>query len=492
MQKRLPSISVLVVATAWLLASSCASGLSDNGLATVVIQTSPPAGRALSGGWTMGEGTLPNFSSITVTIRGAGRDPVVGTFDDPSGAVSLTVRPGSGLSVSVSATPDWTATAIRYPDAQLPVLVNGYSGGTVVDAPAGSTAAATVSLAPSATRIPVPNPNGNWQLGVADSLYSQSLETYQVSGLSSDTHFAFDKSGLLYVSLDSVGAGPGVGIFGNALATPYDAVPFGLDVGSLALCPMTNRIYGYYDGDGCSVLFVDPDDIDRPTTYIYEPDGYGFNEGGVAVDASGYVYVMASEYASESDGILRFSVGEPSGGTAAATPLAFATLEELGLGYYDAESAFWPLAVEDMAIVGGTLYVALSELNTQASLSGGILAGAAVCRGKIVALGMHPLQYLWEVGWRDDSDRRPESSDAPGLFAPRRFLAVAPKRLYLLDEGFYVDVSKYSSGTWYPFEDVDRIVAVDVEARSLSFGARGLTNGLVNYDSDSYSTYANC
>ena len=53
-------------------------------------------------------------------------------------------------------------------------------------------------------------------------------------------------------------------------------------------------------------------------------------------------------------------------------------------------------------------------------------------------------------------------------------------------------MSKYSSGTWYPFEDVDRIVAVDVEARSLSFGARGLTDGLVNYDSDPYSTYANC
>ncbi|HPM72140.1 MAG TPA: hypothetical protein PLE25_04160 [Spirochaetales bacterium] len=494
------SIAILTASAASL---SCSSALVERGLSTIVIQTSPPVGRSLSGGWTMGEETLPSFSSITVTVRGVGMDTVSGTFADPSGAISLTVRPGSGLSVSVSATPDWAATAVRYPDAQLPVLVSGYSGGAVIDAPANATVSATISLAPATTRIPVPNPSGNWQLGVVDSLYSQSLEMYQVSGLSSDTHFAFDKSGLLYASLPN-GDVPGVGVFGTHLDTgPYDSIQFNPDypVGSIALCSASNRIYSL-----CSVeiegtfnyyfQFVDLDDETLTPYDVTLDTPYAFDEyidcGTLAVDALGYLYVPAYESSTETYGILRFSVGEPSGGTATATPLAFATLEELGLGYYDAESAFWPLAVEDMAIVGGTLYVALSELNTQASLSGGILAGAAVCRGKIVALGMHPLQYLWEVGWRDDSDRRPESPDAPGLFAPRRFLAVAPKRLYLLDEGFYVDVSKYSSGTWYPFEDVDRIVAVDVEARSLSFGARGLTDGLVNYDSDPYSTYANC
>ena len=500
------SIAILTASAASL---SCSSALVERGLSTIVIQTSPPVGRALSGGWTMGEGTLPSFSSITVTVRGSGQDPVVGTFVDPSGAISLTVRPGSGLSVSVSATPDWAATAVRYPDAQLPVLVSGYSGSAVIDAPANATVSATISLAPATTRIPVPNPSGNWQLGVVDSLYSQSLEMYQVSGLSSDTHFAFDKSGLLYASLPN-GDVPGVGVFGTHLDTgPYDSIQFNPDypVGSIALCSASNRIYSL-----CSVeiegtfnyyfQFVDLDDETLTPYDVTLDTPYAFDEyidcGTLAVDALGYLYVPAYESSTETYGILRFSVGEPSGGTAMAAPVAFASLEELGLGYwYDggvAGMVFNSLAIEDMTIANGVLVVALSDINPAQTYdySSERLAGAAVCRGKIVALGLNPLRYLWETGWRDELDRRPESPDAPGLFAPRRFLAVAPKRLYLLDEGFYVDVSKYSAETWYPFEDVDRIVAIDLDSGTLTFGASGMTDGLVNYDSDPYSTYANC
>lgn len=489
MKKRLQRVSVLIMVAVGLLAASCASDLSESGLSTVVIQASPPAGRALSGGWTMGEGTLPSFSSITVSIRGAGRDPVVGTFDDPSDMISLTVRPGSGLSVFVSATPDWAATAVRYPDAQLPVLVNGYTGGAVVDAPAGSTVAATVYLAPANTRIPVPNPNGNWQLGVADSLYSQSLETHNLVDLTSASRFAFDKSGLLYVSMYG-----NVGIFGADLETPYTNVQFENDVLDFALCSATNRVYSVYSGglDNYGVRFVDLDDAEPSALNASAMDAYQIQQGLIAVDGLGYLYAMAYENATEREGLLRFSID----GTSTAAPVAFASLEELGLGYWydggDAGMVFSSLTIEDMTIANGALYIALSDLNTQASISGGTLAGAAVCRGKIVALGLNPLRYLWETGWRDELDRRPESPDAPGLFAPRRFLAVAPKRLYLLDEGFYVDVSKYSAETWYPFEDVDRIVAVDLDSGTLTFGASGMTDGLVNYDSDPYSTYANC
>ncbi|HOZ73251.1 MAG TPA: hypothetical protein PK179_12110 [Spirochaetales bacterium] len=460
------SIAILTASAASL---SCSSALVERGLSTIVIQTSPPVGRSLSGGWTMGEGTLPNFSSITVTIRGAGRDPVVGTFDDPSGAVSLTVRPGSGLSVSVSATPDWEATAVRYPDAQLPVLVSGYSGGAVVDAPANGTVSATVSLAPATTRIPVPNPNGDWQLGVAAGLSSGSLETYELPDLTTDSHVAFDKSGLLYVSMYG-----NVGVFGAALDNPYDTVQFENDVLDFALCSATNRVYGVYSSNSFYfVRFVDLDDAEPTATDMSAMDAYQIQQGGIAVDALGYLYVPAYELSTEASGILRFSVDD----TATATTIAFASFEELGLGYF---TGLINTIVQDMTIANGVLVVALSEIDAYYGISADLLTG----RGMIVGIEPNSLKRLWTCGELDELSPNYPDDPVAQLYGPRRFLAVSPKRLYVLDAGF-----SWSGEAADPLKNEMRVVAVNLETGAIA--ETGL-NGQVDYFETDYSTYYMC
>jgi len=414
----------------------------------------------------MGEETLPSFSSITVTVRGSGQDPVVGTFADPSGPISLTVRPGSGLSVSVSATPDWEATAVRYPDAQLPVLVSGYSGGAVVDAPANGTVSATVSLAPATTRIPVPNPNGDWQLGVAAGLSSGSLETYELPDLTTDSHVAFDKSGLLYVSMYG-----NVGVFGAALDNPYDTVQFENDVLDFALCSATNRVYGVYSGDGYVVRFVDLDDAE-PTAADAMPMGaYQIQQGGIAVDALGYLYVPAYELSTEASGILRFSVDD----TAKATPIAFASFEELGLGYF---TGLTNTIVQDMTIANGVLVVALSEIQPS------YYATDLRSRGMIVGISPNSMTNVWTAAAISESSPQYPIDPETQLYGPRRFLAVSPKRLYVLDAGF-----SWSGEAADPLKNEMRVVAVNLETGAIA--ETGL-NGQVDYFETDYSTYYMC
>lgn len=472
------SIAILAASAASL---SCSSALVERGLSTIVIQTSPPVGRSLSGGWTMGEETLPSFSSITVTVRGSGQDPVVGTFADPSGAISLTVRPGSGLSVSVSATPDWEATAVRYPDAQLPVLVSGYSGGAVVDAPANGTVSATVSLAPAATRIPVPNPNGDLKLGVADSLSSQSLSTYDLVDVTIDSQVAFDKSGLLYVSMYG-----NVGVFGAALGNPYSTVQFEYDIMDFALCSATNRVYGVYSSDGYVVRFVDLDDAEPTAADAMSMDAYQIQQGGIAVDALGYLYVPAYELSTEASGILRFSVGEPLNGIAEATPIAFATSEDLGLGYWydngDAGTVFSAMDIQDMTIANGVLVIALTEMYPYTYDDLG--APDPVGRGIVVGIDPNSLKRIWTCAEIDDLSPNYPDDPTTQLYGPMRFLAVAPKRLYVLDAGF-----TWSGVTNTYLENVTRAVAIDLETGAIA--ETGL-NGQVDYFETDYSTYYLC
>lgn len=425
------------------LAVSCRSALESEGLAIVTLTlpgfddaTGTVGSRGLLDGWPMGG--LPDFSSLTVSVSGPGMSPVTRSLAAYAGSVEIPVTPGSSRLVSIRAVPDWTATAARYPGKPLPTLAKAYAGSATVDVEAGKAASVSISLALAETKILVPNPNGNWQLGVAEDISNVIPDTMSAVAFSSSSNFTYDHYGLLYFS------GSENTIYVHAvLGTSLEFfVCNSIPVTSVAVSSRDKLVYGscyqFSDGDGITIFNLrnnDPTEevISSPFSTIL------IGPGGIAVDSTGIVYVPAIQDGIA--GIAGLSISDIDG-SPNASPLIFASYEQLGIGFWF-EGIFKPIALVDIAFVNNLLVVAIPNVVNQAN-------DPDSSRGMVLALEPGTLAVRWKAGWPGDENYFPTDPTSQ-FYGPARFVGFTQSSVYVVDDGYYYD----SQPT-----DVDRIIEV--------------------------------
>jgi len=171
----------------------------------------------------------------------------------------------------------------------------------------------------------------------------------------------------------------------------------------------------------------------------------------VAVDSDGYVYLYGYDTVL---GIGKFRINPDVEGDVAEM-VAFKDYETLGLTYYDGVS--YPLIINDLQVKSNRLYIA-----------GSTNGGLGNYYGKIVEISTDDLSPNRDIGW---SAETPTSTDALAFFGPTRFLAIAPRKLYLSDEGLF------ESST-----EVDRVVEVDLDSGAISaVGQLGAVSFFIDY-----------
>lgn len=454
-----PAVLAAALSASAAILSACAFVPPEGETASVVLSLGGSESRAVDAGWPGGR--LPLFSSVSVVVSGPGFDPVERTFADPRGDIEVQVPVGPLRTVAVRAVPDWAAVAAARPEDPRPVLALHYGAAATIPAVLRGSNRVALPLR-AVTEIPLPNVGGsqNWHLAFADKVDSSApTRTMPLAGLTRDSDFEFDRFGRLYVS--RFGATGEFGIFRYTdLAQPGEVVSE-VQATSLALAQDSGRLYAWYDGDGIFFRLLVLSETDVPlapySIGLALPDRYSLAPGGVAAAPDGTVFFPVLDNLDPQNpvrGIARASVGNlqaAAGKTATATVLAFASGLALGLDPVDGVS----LEIYDLAWHEGYLYVAAGSRNPYWMSP----AANSYCRGKIVQVEAATLALPRELGWRPDAQRLPLDGDPAGtaFFSPVRFLALAPRRLVVADEGFYWD--GLVNGNHYV--DVDRAIAVD-------------------------------
>lgn len=395
---------------------------------------------------------LPVFSSVTVTVSGTGMTTASRTVSGTAGRVTLQVPAGASRRVEVYAVPDWAETQLQLPDVFLPTLAKAYGGTAVVDVAGGETVNVSMKMSVVETKILLPDPYNNGNVFTAESLQA-AIDGPSVLGVGGYSYFAFDRFGRLYFSTDSalrwVDSIPG---------TPTDILTTGSGLNNspsgLAIDNRNNRLFWVEQGEGSELYFLDMTSDSPFATQLFEGDS-SFNGNAVAVDSEGYVYIGAYRYSSESDGIAKLRIVF-NGETMEAELAGFATYEALDLGYWvtSGETYFQYLSIEDMTVKDDKLYIAAGEHWDE------------VHHGKIVEARLSDLAKQREFGW---SGTTPIPNPQTQFYGPTRFLAIAPRKLIVSDEG--------NDGS-----ERDRAVEVDLDTGSLS-GIRDLV------EVDFFNTY---
>ncbi len=438
------------------LLASCALFGSRGDTGTVTVSIGRGAG-AKAGG--VSPEFLPIFTSLTLSVSGPDMAPVSGTvslgdvgFETPEQAAafvnllsaSLDVPAGSGRVVSIYAPVDWDLTKAYYdlvnPTSSYSYLkfVKAYGGRAVVNVEAGGTTNVAIRLEVAETKIPLPDASDYGFVRVADSL-SDPEPTSMTKRLDTEYDLEFDRYGYLYFS-DADGILQYSAPEANAVYSGTHG-HIGVPSNPLAYDKRNDQFFFLLDGELRESLH---------NTNI-SLDGGSFYDNALAVDAEGYVYASLTQGESYPF-IAKLSV---VGGTAAIVRTA--TYESLGLGYreaYEGESWFYPLHVADMQVKDGRLYIAAGEHD-----------GTALHHGKIVEAALSDLEKLREIGWSSTTPTNPDKQ----FYGPTRFLAVAPRKLIVADEG--------AEGA----AEVDRVVEVDLD--SWEFGGIGL-EGAVSFFND--------
>lgn len=450
-----------------LLESSCSSGVISTGYGIVTVQYAPAAGsRGLADAWPMGG--LPVFSSITVGVVDSEGNEVALESEPPSGdSVTLRVQAGTGLRVEFEGVPDWDATALAYPAFAdtLPALATGYSGlSDEFSVAAGETATVTVRLAVSATKIVIPNPAGstNWQLATVDSIDATSLDVGIPLGGLDWTSFKFDRFGTLYLTRDLDGSFAVEAYTSLENSTTITTTSSYL-LSGIALDEERDRLYLSNNWDGYVPEYVDLS-TEAPTTVgisLPSEQVEYYIDPAMAADSEGYVY--ATGINSTGDKVLiKMSVGTPSEGNVEAAIASQPTFDSLGLRYsanYDgAGSQNYQLSVQDMAVYDGILYILATDIETPADSGYLVIARS---KGKVIAVSTSTMSKLWEAGWVGDGVKYP-TSDGTQFYGPTRIVGIAPKKLYIIDEGGVFDSNTYA------YLDIDRVVELDTESGSIT------------------------
>lgn len=413
---------LLPIAIVVLLLGSCEFALGPRTEGTLVLNLAGPASRAFSDPPFEG---LPVFSSVTVTVSGSGMPTASLTAPGDAGSVTIQVPAGPTRKVEVYAVPDWAATADIVFDP-LPTLAKAYGGTVVVDVAGGQTVNVAMDMDVVETKIVLPDLYNDWSL--VNSINAE-IETYS-EWLSSYTgYFQFDRFGRLITSESEFW----INVYNsptnydniNILGFPYYA-PF-------AYSKSEDSLYAIQSGS--SLIYVDPDYI--PSTINIDPNFETVD--AIAVDEDGYVYLAGNNV------VAKFLIDHSLG---TASRIASATFESLDLGYWDTyegqegqpESIFLPLNVRDMTVKDGKLYVAAGE-------NYGITH-----HGKVIEIRLSDLAKQREIGWSPSFPSSPNTQ----FYGPTRFLAIAPRKLIVADEG--------NDGS-----EINRVVEVDLDDWSFSY-----------------------
>lgn len=483
-------VRALVVVLA-MAAVSCSSGFLGERTGTIVIASGPVQGaRALDSGWPMGDDTLPVFSTLIVLVRGPGMNTLVKNIDlaaDPS-PLSLEIKAGQKRSVNVVAIPDWPATRAKYPNKDIPDLVTSFTGGTTVDIPADTIVPVSIELVMASTKILVPDfmrvgANGP-EISVSDTISGTPVGPYGINGLSRASNFVFGDHGRLFVSTTS-----GVQVYASLSQTPIQTISFGQDYqpGKLALCKTTKRLYLFTDNEDYNSLQFVNLLATETVVNVNLPGEYTYRLGGLAVDGAGYVYLPAN-FQENGEGstefiLLKLRIVRGAQDAWEAQVVGEKSYEALNIGYNEiyidpetgvSTSQFVLIDIQDMTVIGGTLYIAASEVYTTSYPDDLSLARS---RGKIISVDTATMTVLYEAGWSGGKYPTPDSTQ---LYGPVRFVGLAPRKLYILDEGGVWDGETYSG---YGYSDIDRVVELDLDGGVISaVGLSGTSEMYERYD----------
>jgi hypothetical protein len=369
-------------------------------------------------------------------------DSVTYTIPGSSPSFSASIPAGPERTIELYAPVDWDATVA--PETDKPKLVKAYGAKSTLDLSAGKTVNVALRLEVAETKILLPDTN-LYYMQVADSLHPITELTPTNYPTSSNSDYEFDRYGRLIFSSGNV--------YNVANESVVDIVPFlltGLNGHMLAYDRGRDILYSSYFTGLVYNLFSYSYASATPSAVIITPPlGYTFSALGVAVDSNGYVYALLQHTSTTIKGLSKLSIGSPSGGTSSSTVIQFSSLESLGVGD--------PLSIRDMTVKDNSLYLLAGE-NAYFSVPH---------RGKLVEIDLISLERSRELGW-SASDY--PSSPTEQFYGPQRFIALAPRKLIIADEGY--------DGA----SDIDRVVEVDITAWAFSdLSAEGISSFFYSY-----------
>ena len=437
-------ITVLCLVISVLGISPCAAHVSKADYSTLTIAVGPS--RELETGWP--DGSVPAFGSVVVTVSAADMDTITQTATPYDKNITMKIPAGNDRLVAVRAMPASAGTA--------PYFAKAYVGSASVDIGAGETKTVPLKLDMSETKIILPDHSGYiYTIRSADSLSSGlDPESYSPAYLGESSDFEFDGYGRLFYTDPEMGllrisspTDTGVGIDGSLA---YEGLAY---VNAQARLYYANySALGYIDVAAELVGSID----------IIDDDVAGLNSAiaadGSAVYADGYLQ-------SEEPAICKIILSE-----ATITDIPFVTYATIGL------TEDFNLNVEDMIVKDGVLYIAARYVIL------GYSSSETHSCGKIIAVSTATLTKLWECGW--NGDQIPQDENSSQLYGPIRFVGIAPKKLYVADEGF-----SWNGISGTPVVNVDRVVEIDLDTQAIS--GSGLLNQIAFF-SDYSGEVWNC
>lgn len=449
-----------------ILAVSCAPSVSRSGdYGKISVAVGGPSARGVETGWP--GGTLPTFSSITVTVSGSDMSTVTTTSSGSSAGLTVQVPSGTNRRVEVMAVPT--------PGGGAPYFAMGYSGSAAVDVSEGETVNVAIKLTLAKTRILLQDRTSS-AIYSADSISgtinADFIQGVYFNGTSDPT---FDQYGRLYYFDAEMSY---LYRYNADLAAPEQLYVSGISDVGLFYSPSNNRLYYFYNPGSWELQYFDVAKTGEPSpVWVNKPSDVMYYRSAVAVDDAGYVFACSYEEASGQERIVKLSVGPESSGSADATTVASKAYSAIGLTFQKS-GVTTPLTVQDLYVKDGVLYVAASDVaeidNQYASIS------ACYSRGKVIALSTDTLAPIWTTGWSGDANQLPTDPTSQ-FYGPVRVVGIAPKKLYIADDGYSLTGSAPST------TQVNKNRVVELDTETGAFSAIGLEDEVQFFTSYSYT-----
>jgi hypothetical protein len=444
-------LSILSVAA--ILAASCAPSVSRSGdYGKISVAVGGASGRGLDTGWP--GGTVPTFSSVTVTVSGSDMSTVTTSTSDSSGNLTVQVPAGSDRLVEVTTVPASGGGA--------PYFALGYSGSTTVNIGAGETVSVPIKLSLSKTKLVLPFSGETETYGfyIADSIKSPaSSSNIPLFSLPEGFDACYDEYGRLYF----FDAGYLYRYQSNSETGEKLSLASSGDYGN-TYSSSDHRLYYISESRSLQMYYVDISQSEPMGVAVNLPPDVEYFEPVITADDEGYLYTIAYEGEYENPRIVKLSVNGET-----ATTVAFQSLSNIG---FESEAASY-MTVNDLQVNQGTLYIAAADVYAEP------YPDQSFSHGKVVAVSTSSLSVIWEAGWSGDSNNFP-TSPATQFYGPMRFIGIAPKKLYILDQGFSWNGIHYGNN----YAAVNRVVELDLETGAIS--DTGIENEVPFIDSYEY------
>jgi hypothetical protein len=464
-KQRIRAFFCYAVATviACALVVSCAAHTTNDEYGS--LEVSFGSHRGLETGWP--SGTVPSFSSVTVTVSSSDMSSVTMSASGSSGSIKVQVPAGDNRLVQIKAVPASGSGA--------PYFAKSYGGSATVSLQKGETKSIPIKLSLLESKILLQD-TPSYAIYSADSISgTRNADSIQDVYFTNASDPSFDQYGRLYCYDAEMGY---FNRYNADLAAPEQMDVSGISDVGLSYSPSNNRLYYFND---YSANYIDVTQTEPSIVYVsYPPSLPGLQtfQKVVAVDDAGYVYGCYN--ASTEKGIVKLSVGAESEGSAYSTAVVYKSYSDIGLTYVDS-GVTKTLTVQDLYVKDGVLYVAAADVieitNQYASLDD------CFSRGKVVALSADTLTPIWTTGWSGDANQLP-TDPASQFYGPVRFVGIAPKKLYIADDGYSV------TGTYpAPQTQVNQNRVVELDTDTGAFSAIGLVDEVEFFTSYSYTFF---